>query len=229
MKSTKSQPKRESEQKPEEETFVAVKVVSGLGNLDEYKSQVDALQKEYRLVTTLGNHPRIIQFFAIIHDDRNFQIMLAMEYMEGLSLADKLRDAKPLPDNSVLKYLTQILEGVSFLHRKKIYHSDIKPANILFTADDNLKISDFGIAVGSLLQTKSSATPYHFQGDFHYMSPERLKGAERRAANDIWSLGSTFVHMITGQPLNHLDATIPVFHYFQLVLRSTKSASKKLL
>ena len=187
------------------ETFVAVKVVSGLGNLDEYKSQVDALQNEYRLVTSLGNHPRIIQFFAIIPDDRNFQIMIVMEFMEGGSLADKLRDQKPLPDNSVLKYLTQILEGVSFLHRKEIYHSDIKPANILFTADDNLKISDFGIAVGSQLQTKSSATSSHFQGDFHYMSPERLQGADRSAANDIWSVGATFVHMITGQPLNHLD------------------------
>ena len=99
---------------------------------------------------------------------------------------------------------------MSFLHRKEIYHSDIKPANILFTAEENLKISDFGIAVGSQLQTKSSATSSHFKGDFHYMSPERLQGAERSAANDIWSVGATFVHMITGQPLNHLDATIPL-------------------
>ena len=119
-----------------------------------------------------------------------------MELMEGGSLVDKLRDQKPLHDNSVLNYLTQILEGVSFLHRKGIYHSDIKPANILFTADDNLKISDFGIAVGSQLQTKSSATSSHFQGDFHYMSPERLQGADRSAANDIWSVGVIFVHMI---------------------------------
>ena len=42
------------------------------------------------------------------------------------------------------------------------------------------------------------------------MSPERLNGAERSAANDIWSVGATFVHMITGQPLNHLDTTIPL-------------------
>ena len=56
-------------------------------------------------------------------------------HMDGLSLADKLRDTKHLPDYSVLKYLTQILEGVSFLHRNKIYHSDIKPANILFTIE----------------------------------------------------------------------------------------------
>ena len=91
-------------------TFVAVKVVSALGSLDDYKSQVDALQKEYRVVTRLGNHPRIIQFFAIIPDDRNYQIMIVMELMEGGSIADKLQNQQPLPDNSVLKYLTQILE-----------------------------------------------------------------------------------------------------------------------
>ena len=183
------------------ETFVAVKVVIRLGNLDDYKSQVDALQKEYKVVTTLGNHPRIIQFFAIVPDQRNCQIMIVMEYMEGGSLADKLQNQQPLPDNSVLKYLTQILEGVSFLHIREIYNSDIKPANILFNAEDNLKISDFKTAEGIESQTKSSATSSNFQGDFHYMSPERLKGA----ANDIWSVGATFVHMISGQPLNHLE------------------------
>ena len=79
-----------------------MKVVSALGSLDDYKSQVDALQKEYRLVTRLGNHPRIIQFFAIVHDDRNFQIMLVMEYMERGSLAYKLQNQQPLPENMLL-------------------------------------------------------------------------------------------------------------------------------
>ena len=179
--------------------------MSGRGNLDEYKSQVDSLHKEYKVVTTLGNHPRIIQFFAIVPEERNYQIMIVMEYMERGSLADKLHNQQPLPENSVLKYLTQILEGVSFLHRREIYHSDIKPANILFTAEDKLKISDFGIAVGSQLQTKSSATSSHIKGDYRYMSPERLQGAGRSAANDIWSVGATFIHMISGQSLNHLD------------------------
>ena len=54
-----------------------------------------------------------------------------MEYLEGGSLADKLKDQKPLPNYAVHKYLKQILEGVDFLHQRNIYHSDIKPANIL--------------------------------------------------------------------------------------------------
>ena len=64
-----------------------------------------------------------IVFFAIVPDEQKCQIMLVMEYMEGGSLADKLRDQKPLFDNSVIRYLTQILEGVGFLHRREIYHS----------------------------------------------------------------------------------------------------------
>ena len=193
-------------EKSSSETLVAVKIVNGIGGLNEYADQVDALENEYRVVTSLGNHPRIIQFFAIVRDEKNFQIMIVMEFLEGASLADKLKDQKPLPDSSVLKYLVQILEGVSFIHRKGIYHSDIKPANILFTAADDLKISDFGIAVGGQLATTASATSSHIRGDFRYLSPERLAGGERSAANDVWSVGATFVHMSTGQPLNARDS-----------------------
>ena len=70
-----------------------------------------------------------------------------MDYIVGSSLADILHDhtdQKPLSNNSVISYFTQILEGVSFLHRKQVYHSNIKPANILFNAEDKLKISNFG-------------------------------------------------------------------------------------
>ena len=115
--------------------------------------------------------------------------MIVMEFMECGSLADKLREQKPLPDNFVLKYLTQILEGGSFLHRREIFHSNIKPANILFTADDNLKISDFKkVVIDDIVS-----------------SPKRLQGADRSAANDIWGFGATVVHMLSGQPLNYLD------------------------
>ena len=133
--------------------------------------------------------------------------MIVMEYLAGGSLADKLKDHKPLSNYKVHKYFGQILDGLDFLHQRNIYHSDIKPANILFTEQDNIKICDFGIAVE--LQTETSASSSHMKGDFHYMSPERINNASRSAANDIWSVGATFVEMVTGQPLNHLD-TIPL-------------------
>ena len=128
-----------------------------------------------------------------------------MEYLESGSLTDKIKNHNnsPLYNDSVLKYLVQILEGVEFLHQNKIYHSDIKPANILYTAEANLKICDFGIL--TQLDNASSSSDYYLKGDSHYMSPERLNGASRSAPNDIWAIGATFVEMICGHPLNHLN------------------------
>ena len=130
----------------------------------DYEPQIRALEKEYRLVSSLDNHPRIIQFFAFVPDVNKLRIMIVMEYLAGGSLADKLKDHKPLSNYKVHKYLVQILDGLDFLHQRNIYHSDIKPANILFTEQDNIKICDFGIAVE--LQTESSATSSHMKGTY---------------------------------------------------------------
>ena len=184
---------------------LAVKIVQGVGKLDDYEAQVRALEKEYAIVSRLDNHPRIVQFLAIVCDVTKVRIMIVMEYLERGSLADRLKDQNSLSKYSVLKYIVQILEGVDFLHQRKIYHSDIKPANILFNKDDEVKLCDFGIAVGIECLTESSATASHMKGDFHYMPPERLDNASRSAANYIWSIGATFVEMISGQPINHLD------------------------
>ena len=153
------------------QTELAVKIVRGVGKFSDYETQVSALEKEYGIVTSLDNHPRIIKFFGFVKDEKEVQIMIIMEYLEGGSLADKLKDQKPLPNYSVYKYFVQILEGVEFLHQRKIYHSDIKPANILLTSEDNIKICDFGIAVGENWSTESSDI-FSIKGDFHYMSPE---------------------------------------------------------
>ena len=178
-----------------------------LVNWAEYESQVYSLQKEYRIVIRLGNNPRISQFFAIVPKNRNYQIMIVMEYMECGSLADKLREQKPLPDISVLKYLTQSHKywRSEFSSSKRNIPQWFKACKYSVHCWGFLKLSDFGIAVESQLQTKPSATSSHFEGDFHYMSPERLQGADGTAANDILSIGATVVHMISGQPLNHLE------------------------
>ena len=85
----------------------------------------------------------------------------------------------------MLKYLKQILEGVDFLHQRNIYHSDIKPANILFSQGDDVKICDFGISKAIELQTELSAISSFIKSDFCYMSPERLNNASRSAAIDM--------------------------------------------
>ena len=148
------------------QTELAVKIVRGVGKFSDYESQVRALEKEYGMVTSLDNHPRIINFFGFVTDEKEVQLMIIMEYLKGGSLADKLKDKTPLPNYSVHRHFVQILDGVDFLHQRGIYHSDIKPANILVTSEDNIKICDFGIAVGKNWQIKSSASTTHMKGDF---------------------------------------------------------------
>ena len=186
-------------------TELAVKIVQGVGTLSDYEAQVRALEKEYAIVTSLDSHPRIIQFFCLVRDDKNHRIMIVMEYLEGGSLADRFKDKIPLFNYEAHKYLVQILEGVDFLHQRLIYHNNIKPANILFSKKDDVKICDFGISGSIEWQAKSSAIASHIKGDCHYMSPERLNNASRSAANDIWSIGATFVQMISGQQINYQD------------------------
>ena len=190
--------------------FLALKIVEGLGNLNDYKDKTDALIKEYELVSSLI-HPRIIQFFGLANKKNKLPVFIAMEYFECGSLWDKIKSKGHLDKNCSLKYLIQILEGICFLHQNNIFHSDIKPQNILLTLDDDIKISDFGIAV--LNHTNSSKSASNAKGDLHYMAPERLNNEPRSAENDIWCVGATFVTMVTGQRLNHSEGYFKIAQY----------------
>ena len=190
--------------------FLALKMVEGFAGPNGFERQARALQQEYAIVTSLDIHPRIIQFFALVKDDQHARLYIVMEYLEKLeggSLLERIKQCLKqnvcLDKKCTLKYMVQILEGVEYLHQNKIYHSDIKPENILLNSDDNIKICDFGIALQ--MKIESSATTSHINGSCHYMSPERIEGAGRSAENDIWSIGATFVTMISGHTINHND------------------------
>lgn len=190
---------------------IALKEVSGFDSLDSfdiYKNESQALEKEFKLVKNLEAHPRIIQFYSFVRDDQNVRVFIVMEFLEAGSLQDKINSCGKLDKRSSLKYLTQILEGVCFLHENSTFHSDIKPANILLTENDDIKVCDFGISVAIQYRTQSSETSSHLKGNCYYMSPERINGASRSAKNDIWSVGATFVTMISGKTLNSNDKNL---------------------
>ena len=113
--------------------------------------------------------------------------MVIMEYLEGGSLADNLNIRnKPLSNFSAPIHRSDSGRSRVSSPEKK-YYSDIKPANILLTSENNtrcIKICYFEIAVGTEWSTESSVTSSHIKEDFQYMSPERLNNASRSAAND---------------------------------------------
>jgi len=139
------------------------------------------------------SHPNI----CVIHEigDADGQPFIAMEYVEGETLRDKLRGG-PLAPAEALAIASQAAAGLAEAHRRGIIHRDVKSANIMLTPKGQAKIMDFGLAKlqggSSLTRTRTTL------GTVAYMSPEQARGDELDSRTDIWSLGVVFYEMLTG-------------------------------
>ena len=142
-------------------------------------------------------HPSIVSLFDYVEQDGG--LYLIMEYVEGQELTDLLRDLKhPLPIARAKNIMTGILKAFAYAHSNGVVHRDVKPANILITKDDKVKVLDFGIAklVGdSEFNLTKTGTQV---GTVYYMSPEQVKAKELDLRSDIYSLGITFYELFTG-------------------------------
>jgi eukaryotic-like serine/threonine-protein kinase len=138
------------------------------------------------------NHNNI----CTIHEINEEHGFIAMEFMEGPSLKEKI-DARPLPLEEALNIVIQACTGLEAAHEKGIVHRDIKPANLMLTAQGQVKIMDFGLAqVGDRTRiTKGGAS----LGTPAYMSPEQTQGQPTDRRTDIWSIGVVLYEMLTGR------------------------------
>src|ERR1700693_187197 len=187
---------------------VAVKILpSHLSDNIEAKQRFD---REARAISSL-NHPNICTLHDIGHQDGiDF---LVMEYLEGETLADRLRKG-PLPTEQVLRYGIEICEGLERAHKSGVVHRDLKPANVMLTKT-GAKLMDFGLAKATLpgaspassltmtISHPSADQPLTAHGTivgtFQYMSPEQTKGKEPDARSDIFALGAVLYEMATGK------------------------------
>ncbi len=173
---------------------VAIKMLPKTAISDE--SAVTRFKREAKIVSNL-NHPNIAQIYRIGEvDECPYYVM---EFIEGLTLDQILKDRGKVSGSRAIKIMLQAVEGLSAASKQGIIHRDIKPANIMITADDVVKIVDFGIAknfADDSFQTSTGTV----MGTPHYMSPEQAKGQKLDHRSDIYSLGATFYHMVTGRP-----------------------------
>jgi serine/threonine protein kinase len=140
-------------------------------------------------------HPNIV----VVYDagEENGLFYITMELIEGKSLQSLLDFGHGFPVPRILRILEQTCSALQFAHERNVIHRDIKPANLMLTADDTVKITDFGTA--KILQFGTVQQTTHVMGTPSYMSPEQVKGRPVDGRSDIFSLGVMLYEMLTGE------------------------------
>jgi eukaryotic-like serine/threonine-protein kinase len=142
----------------------------------------------------LLTHPNIVVIYDAGEEEGLFYI--TMEMVRGRSLQAMLDGRQLFPLPRVMKLMEQVCSALDFAHQHNVVHRDIKPANLVLTADDAVKITDFGTA--KILQFGTSQTA-HVMGTPSYMSPEQVKGKPVDGRSDIFSLGVILYELMTGE------------------------------
>jgi serine/threonine protein kinase len=174
---------------------VAVKTlhISETGTGMSRAELVSRFQTEARAAGLL-THPNIVVVYDAGESEGIFHI--TMELVEGRSLQTLIDGRQLFPLSRILKIMEQVCSALEFAHRHNVVHRDIKPANLMLTADDTVKITDFGTA--KILQFGTAQTA-HVMGTPSYMSPEQVKGKTVDGRSDIFSLGVILYEMLTGE------------------------------
>jgi serine/threonine protein kinase len=171
----------------------ALKVLAGAyANNPEFV--VDFI-KEARAAAKL-NHPHIVQAYAVGEDEGIF--FFAMEHIDGETMKDYMKREGVIKVEFALEVVQQIAEALDYAWKEqRLVHRDIKPDNIMLTRKGRAKLADLGLArvAGDIDDADSDEV----MGTPQYISPEHLTGAEMDVRSDIYSLGATLFHLITGR------------------------------
>ena len=142
-------------------------------------------------------HPNIVQVFDFGSDSESGRQFIVMEYVDGHSCAELLRDRGPMSARDAVEILGQACRGLDYAHRNGVVHRDVKPGNLMVNTDGVVKLADFGIAkaaeqsditkVGSVLGTAA------------YLSPEQARGEPAGPASDIYALGVVSYQLMAGR------------------------------
>ena len=187
----------ESDDYPEPVALKHVRFDDKVKDEAKWNRRVIKLLKAERVVSGRLNHPNIIRIFdASIEPE---QAYVVMEYFPGESLERYCSFERLLPVHRTIGIVFKCCMALDHAYRQGIIHRDIKPANILVDDHDNVKITDFGLALNINKKMDTDSTFIMGVGSPAYMSPEQIKGYPLNQKTDLFSLGVVLFHMLTGR------------------------------
>jgi serine/threonine-protein kinase len=176
------------------ERYVAVKLLAE--HLASDPAFVSRFQREALAAARLI-HPNIVQVFDSGLDEHRDQHYIVMEYIDGQSCAEILRDRGWLTIEETLPIVLGACAGLDYAHRKGVVHRDVKPGNLLLGVDRAVKLADFGIAKAT---EQSSITQIgSVLGTAAYLAPEQGRGEEAGPPADIYALGVVTYQLLSGR------------------------------
>ena len=154
-------------------------------------------EREEEIGRTL-EHPYILHIIPMTKKSRPY---IAMEYLQGQTLAQLLRKVKPLPESDAIAIGSRLADALDYMHRRRmnVIHRDLKPDNIMLCDDGSLRVMDFGIAKATGLRRITFAGFSPTMGTPDYMAPEQVKGQRGDERTDIYSLGAIMYELLTGK------------------------------
>jgi eukaryotic-like serine/threonine-protein kinase len=181
---------------------VALKVMSTRYAQDE--EFVERFKREAQSAAALS-HPNIVSIFDR-GESEDGTYYIAMEYLPGGTLKDRILRRGALPAHTAAAVALQMAAALRAAHERHVIHRDIKPHNILVTGSGDVKVTDFGIARAASSSTMTRTG--HILGTAHYISPEQAMGEHVGPASDLYSLGVVLYEMLTGEL--PFDADTPI-------------------
>ncbi len=182
---------------------VAIKLLSS--RLAANPSSVERFRQEGRLASQLA-HPRCV--FVLSADTEEGRPYIVMELMPGRTLKDLVDERGPLPPHEAVARILDVIDGLAEAHRVGMIHRDVKPSNCFLTADDRVKVGDFGLSKSLIGGRATSLTQTGaFLGTVLFAAPEQIRGEPVDYGSDVYSVAATLYFLLCGEaPFQHESA-----------------------
>jgi serine/threonine-protein kinase len=158
------------------------------------------------------NHPSIVAVYDTGEAETPSGPLpyIVMEYVDGVTLRDIVHTDGPLPPRRAIEIIADACQALNFSHRAGIIHRDVKPANIMISTTNAVKVMDFGIARAIADSGNSVTQTAAVIGTAQYLSPEQARGETVDARSDVYSLGCVLYEILTGEPPFSGDSPVAV-------------------